>query len=826
MQQNGYTIIENLQDIERICTGKGSRIRFVAVLQAIICTKNSLTFHLATFNDNDDTFIARINIKETFANRNATFAFALLQRALAFDTIHFPQDNLASEWKRRDIHIHELRLVVASATYVTNGSKSSLYLDDLTPLNLGAQATRAWGYMQSGHLSDDDWLTPNVTTLFKRLCKLDSEDQSLFQFKGLHNVEFKNNECLKNIILSYQSVNKRKQPVSMLSRILPIYKGIDTIDSQNEFDSQAMDTQQSPNVLAVPITTLPTPSQIPLYKSHPAPSPQTADFQAAEPLAEPPKKLDDLRPKAFAFMDLGSHTFASAKFVGSMKSGNRNNIYLISNENDPLENVIQENLLEPYINCVVVKPTNDTEDIAVQEIDEEIEASLDAVKSNMGPEINSAYTIVPQLISYKKSDKSIPVEKRFFFESPRETFKQWQDISITDKFPQFIKMVAVLVSYSCEHSSYYDFIFTDFTSNFTDHKYLFDKSFLSRDTTISFAQGFRTLMYHDRLKAFEYQLKRVTNKSIHELADSSIKDNLSHNGIVCELTVKVSVYQDKLNLILRECTPLTRSVIDSRAWYNDKTALSHLHSLYKRTFDFCTQNRMTLGLENKVYKNFARFFPIKRTDEIPGAVIIIPKDEIYSYDNFDDIFNINNNNNNTSVGTPNDKIYSYIPNLNIDIASFDITNETENFTSLYKTQTKMNHLFIVDNLRLLSWNLLKVENILILNVSNDLVSTGKIEQTRIMPLYIVDRSNLTYFCNGAFDFDKITTELNKLVGQKFSFKIKTGRLKLNEKYLLKIYCPIECTLAELVSQWDAYSFDKEIEDKYGSYDSAMVKIEQ
>ncbi|SMN21341.1 similar to Saccharomyces cerevisiae YDL220C CDC13 Single stranded DNA-binding protein found at TG1-3 telomere G-tails [Maudiozyma saulgeensis] len=848
-QEDGYTIIDNLEDIERIPAGKCIRIRFVAVLQDIVCTKSSLSFHLATFNDNDDTFITRINIKDTFARRNAMFAFSLLKRTLNFNFLQFPIDNQTVDWKRRDIHINELRLVVVSTTFVTNGSKSSLFLDDLIPLNLIEQADIVWKYLQSNTVHvENDWLTPRVAILFKRLCKLDAEDKSLFQFKNLKNIEFQQrNDCLQKIINFYQSANKKQQcrSITGTSRaILPIYKPIDTFDSQNEFNSQAMDTQTSLNVAPI-IKKKITPFKSPEFNPQPQRIAQQSNENAfkahmlehgpskqQQPVknVETVKNLEDLRPKAFAFMDLGSVSMSTAKFVGTGVSyGDMDDTYLIPSQMDNLTNPTNGNLLEPYINCVAVRSTKESTDILDQFVDTDIEANLNATKYKMGTNDDSPYTIVPQLKSYKVPDKTIP-GKEFSLPSPREKFIQWQDISITDQFPQYVKIIAVLLGFSNEHSNYYDLIFTDFTTNQTNHKYLFDRSFLAGNTTISYDQGFRTLMYHNQLENFETELKVLTNKDIIGLANSSLQDNLSHNGIVCELTIKVTVYQDKLNLILRECTPLTRSLINSRNWYNDKTALENLHSLYQRTFDFCSQNCLSLGLDNTIYKNFAKFFPMKRTDEIPGAVIVIPKDEIYreSHSDNDDTDDISkhNDNNNASIDSSTNKTYSYIPNLNIDITSFEITNETENFTSLYKTQTNMNNLFIVDNLKLLSWKLIENQKVLILNVTNDLVSSERIEQTRILPLYIINDSNLKYFCNGCFNAHSLTTDLNKMIGQKFSFKIKTGRLKLNDKYLLKIYCPIECTLAELISQWEVYRLGQEMEKKYGDYDNIMVKLEK
>ncbi|KAG0665329.1 hypothetical protein C6P45_000467 [Maudiozyma exigua] len=687
---------------------------------------------------------------------------------------------------------------------------------------------------------------------------MDSDPNNPFSFEQLADKEDINSDRIQKLIHHCQTINKRARPATI--SLFPNLRMIDSLASQNEFNSQVMDTQRSyqdsndfasygdnnnsneiftdaneslPSGNVVELAYHTTGTNLDTLSNESLQNQGHLDMEEMGPL--PVDKEWD--PQSFINMQLDARYKIEAKYIASRKLEDYNEIFLkpvrdhfFDDEEDnkdfkPKFKKSENILLEPYYNCIQTKGSSFTNIIIGDNIDLKIDALLKGVEHS-----REIPYVMPELRNYET--ERLAAREYFTEQPPVEVFKKWKDIAIDEKMPQFVKIVAMLLSCSYEKSSYVDIVFTDFTTNPNGHKYGVPPQYLINEQHyMSFDDCIKARIYDNQFAKFISELKEVGHaelaNELNQVGQTETFRNVSAMGIVCELTLKVTRYRDNLSLIVRKCDPLPRKQINERRWYNDKKAISNLHDLYEKTERKLSEISFSFrDLGEPVLDEYTKYFPFEISDSDVGAMIIIPPDELYfenPLNHNEDDQNTNNNDEDTPE-LPLEPLASTIPGLNIDISEFRLTNQTDNFNILYKLQTSDDEIFVIENVKLISWKFLYRANTVILTVTDDLTSTVVTDPTRLLRINIVNRDNLVYFCNGDEEISPLH-RLDLLVNKTFNFKLQTGKLKLNDKYLLKIFCPIECTLEELKSQVEVRQSNLETNDEINNITNGSVKQE-
>lgn len=180
---------------------------------------------------------------------------------------------------------------------------------------------------------------------------------------------------------------------------------------------------------------------------------------------------------------------------------------------------------------------------------------------------------------------------------PEITFSQ---LHVSD-VPCYVQMAGYLLSVTFENKpKFVSLVFTDFTSQSTsstiEQKYCFDNFIGHWTNRLSQRDCFRTIMYMDRFTRFDRKLRsRHQDRSLTELQLPG-SENVSQCGIMCLMNLKISIFNGKLNAIVRDCELLD--------------PLSNRSAFISAFIDRIAHNVPTELLETH-YESFAKYLPIK-----------------------------------------------------------------------------------------------------------------------------------------------------------------------------------------------------------------------
>ncbi|AQZ14562.1 CDC13 (YDL220C) [Zygosaccharomyces parabailii] len=125
---------------------------------------------------------------------------------------------------------------------------------------------------------------------------------------------------------------------------------------------------------------------------------------------------------------------------------------------------------------------------------------------------------------------------------------------------KYVSMIGLLVSCTFERSNYVSMVFTDFTTNQMPQKYLFDRYLIEFENKLKQEEGFRTMMYPNQFRAFDAKIAAHYRHPLAALQQTGT-ENVSKHLILCRMSLKLKLYNDKLNAIVRECEPLTNATV-------------------------------------------------------------------------------------------------------------------------------------------------------------------------------------------------------------------------------------------------------------------------
>lgn len=764
-------------------------IQFIALLKSISYEFDTIIIELTNLdNSNKKNFETKINCKNIHARRNAQLAISLLCR---FFEIDLPPFDNTDSWCISDIYMKKICFIHFFGVYLSKDDNYIIFVDDLEPISVKDLYSITCNYFQ---LPSPSWRYKSIFEIFLRLLELHRNNSSLFNLDNVENYNSKLRDCV--ILISQNTKTKEKknlvrnETIKLPVSIVPIYKGIDTIASQNEFDSQMMDTQ-------LPETET---NQYPFTK---IPITQINELIEKPPLLKKQKlNVHSLQwsPKEFAFSELNEERSIEAILVASdctTKEG-YSRLYFVPKDT----NLKTETSLLPYQNCLVVL----SPPLIGRSIDRYATVKIDIKFEKLKLNWNKGYSKTDWILkTFTQMKTSLP----FKDPPPIEKWVQWKDLLVTQENVQYVRIVAVLIAASFENWKYVALDFTDFTSNTYNDNSFINSQFLDKEYFLPTTDGFRVLIYPNKFANFESKIESIFNgKKIRDLTGPN-SENISDKGIVCQILIKAQIFNGRLNLIARECIPLTRTKIIKRDWYNCEPALDNLHKLYSKTFDVCS-NHFTGFVTGKGFQQYSKFFPfIKDTSEHHGIRLSIPMNE-----------KVVDSIKPESIGYSK-PVYD-IQSLNADISTFEIYDTTDDFTKLNSMKINEAALYRINSVKLINYEI--SDQLLILYVTNNLISHDLTDPTRIIELYIIGKNNIEYFTtNNGSDLD---FELEKLVGNQFDFMIKRSKLPIRDhNCALSVWCPIECTLEGLKCFLKQNAIVNSLDPSYGSMSGISVKLE-
>lgn len=395
----------------------------------------------------------------------------------------------------------------------------------------------------------------------------------------------------------------------------------------------------------------------------------------------------------------------------------------------------------------------------------------------------------PKKIEEKRSQSSFPVaqgitplQHRTYRVDPVKTVGELSVEKEGDV--EFVTIFALMVAAKINDPYKKRFIFTDFTANPLTGSYTFDPFICSYNNRISSTETLHSVMYDDEYGKF---LNRITQCMRCKFEDLfNVKDsNLTHRGIVCKLGLRVKIYKGKLDGVIRSCIPMMN---DSKLTYMERTKL---HDFYTRTI-----RRIPKVHLNTFYSNFQKFFPLIISQD--GQVELKKSehdrllDELYDSDDAEYASKNVGPEDTSNVGP----VEQIVPQLGSYLGDFEVVknldipalNTIEKLTpkKVYHVQGK-----VVD--------ITQDDDCLSFLITNDLISEGVLDPTRILKVDIIGQDNLDYFYNQR-DYKAFQNDLTLLVGKILAFRLSRALIAVSSKKRLFTWYPVECTMEEMKSQ--------------------------
>lgn len=823
-----YTKIYGHADLEQFMTRLPVKLQFIAVLSNISFTGDDIFLDFQFFKE-----VPMKGIRVVIAShcdhsrRNAFVVMRMLARSLGLD---LPTER-NKPWNMENIHLSQLCIAHVFVQVVARDGVAELLLEDIAPIDLAVASQSANRYRLT-HKETEGWTQMALYRLFKYLVGYDIWHGHLFKYAAITN----NNPTLDQFVnemrkkMEQMWKDKHNPPKRQRVPVLPIYKGFETQASQDDFNSQAMETQEPQSSGAAVAARTQTSFAYPYIHSaeinslgdnYKAPT-QSQAVRQSQPVKrdwmemreedvvvqssdDPSAPSAPWEAKEFAYLELNEPKKIEARCVAKLDHGHESDLFWVTIE-DAEEHKDEEYgmVLLPLQNCIVTTVMKHTADDLKINIDSTL--NLVATKYMFAPNIptSKVYTLqmepqALQSIKQVEPRQKLSLKKAYFtLPAPRDPFVQFKDLQLKQGDVRYVHMVCLMTNAFKEfHHNYVDLEFTDFTANLFPHKRVISNKFLGRGMTLPESSSFRAIMYVNQLEDFNRAVtKAFDGKDIVALADDSHSD-LARYGIVCDIVFKVDVYNDRYTFIARECALVPRKEVEAGFWYKNAEAVACLHGLYRNMLQFVEDSDIQIGRNPAVLHGLTRSLPFKSDASQPAGVRLeIPADEIAGEAKLE------------PVPPPQTKPHmpELIPNLNAGTHHFAIEDVTAQFNTLNDIETSADNktLYLLKQLRLLGTR--SLGETLVLLVTNDLVSHEEVQPNRVLPLYITKKHNLAYFAGGKVPQDQgqLSTELGRalepLIGQTFNFQVQPGYIALSDGASQAVWCPVECTLEELRAQ--------------------------
>lgn len=762
-----YRFIPSTSELTKLSGSDCVPIRFVSLLTSIKYNDTHILLQLQNFANGQPEklpHLVKLRCTDRNAERLARMTVSLICQRF---NIESPELDSDERFIIENIHIKSLCFLKCNGLYMASGAKYSVFLEGVKTLDLSMameEATNKTNTPEGKVISDT----------FHNLIKMNKDPKEPFKFVNLANYSKKFANFIKEIELiksNSEEATILKNPIFGVTRFL-----CPPEESQDDFNSQCMGTGGTFDTMGLD----------PIEESD-------SSMESSSPAGRAKKrcKLNDipkeqeaaLRPEMMLYGNIGALYHLTGKVVGIYPSKfdrvedyNNCNLRLYFIPKDWNTNDEKMHTLVPNVNCIeiviqksspihemfrcLIKGSEGLETLLMhRDISLQIQRSKWELKDSLYSCFWSLQNLNQQdilLSNVKLQSKSKTLK--------RDPLIKFRDLTINSYEVKFVTMIGLLVSCTFESTSYTSMVFTDFTDNTSiSQKFLFDRFLIDFDNKIESYGGFRTIMYPNQFDEFnDLIIKDFNGVSIRQMFQEGTGENLSHRGIVCKISLKLKMFNDKLNAIMRECIPLTK---EEKLTQDDE--ITQLNEFYESAM-----RRLKQISIRRYYDFYSKCFPLVKTTD---GFVVLRKQKTHEH---------------------------LIPSLNVDISMHEL-KDGSNIPKLNAIEKLHPTLYKVEG------QILGIEyrqNHLELLITNDIISKDFIDPTRILRIEIFSSKNLKYFFNKTnreIDDNDIETLKNLSLGEEFTFKIARGLIQLTQgkhQIGLMIWSPVECTYEEMKSQ--------------------------
>lgn len=789
-----YRFIPSTSELRKLPESDRVPIQFVALLTSIKYNETHILLELQNFTHGQPEKLPHL-VKLRCTDRNAE-RLARMTVSLICQRFDIESPTSDDHFIIENIHIERLCFLKCKGLYMASGSKYSVFLEDVKALDLSMAIEEA----------TNKKITPEgkvISDTFYNLIKINKNPKEAFQFVKLRNYS----EKFANFINEMERIKSSSEEAIILKN--PIF-GVTRFlcppeESQDDFNSQCMGTGETFDTMGLD----------PIEESDSSMEPSSPAGRAKKrcKLNEISKnQAAILPPERVLYGNIGASYNLTGKVVGiyptkfdRAEDFNNCNLRLYFIPKD--WNVNEEKILTlvPNVNCVeIVIEKNSTihemfrclmkgsEGLETLLMHRDISLQIQRTKWPLKDALYSTFWSLKNINQQDILLSSVKLQTKANT-SKRDPLVKFQDLRINSYEVKFVTMIGLLVSCSFEYNSYISMVFTDFTDNSSiSQKYLFDRFLLDFDNRLESHGGFRTIMYPNQFAEFnELIIKNFGGVSLRNMFLENTGENLSHRGIVCKMSLKLKMYNDKLNAIMRECIPITTA-----EQVTEDDEIIHLNEFYEAAMRRIRQRSIKI-----YYDYYSKCFPLAKTSD--GTVVL-----------------------------GHQKRHEHaIPSLNVDISMHEL-KDGSNIPMLNQIQKLHSTLLYKVEGQIVGIEYIK--NHLDLLITNDIISKDFIDPTRIIRIEILSPKNLKYFFNKTnkeIDDNDIEALKSLSLGEEFTFKIARGLIQLTQRKHqigLLMWSPIECTYEEMKSQLrQTYYNNESYPTPYGSLrQGSTIKVKQ
>ncbi|SCU93167.1 LAFA_0F15016g1_1 [Lachancea sp. 'fantastica'] len=365
----------------------------------------------------------------------------------------------------------------------------------------------------------------------------------------------------------------------------------------------------------------------------------------------------------------------------------------------------------------------------------------------------------------------------------RDPLKTFSAISVAPNQVEFVRTFALLVSAKTFGSKITKFAFTDFTSHPNNTLSAADAFLGTYTDRLPQNKVFPFVIYNDHLAEFDRYVREKMGLAYRDLFNV-YDTNLTHQGIVCRLELKVKLYNGGVDGIVRTCEPILAH--DASLRPDEK---QFLRSFYARGIAHIPQSLLV----NK-FDNYAVFFSITKFN---GLVVVDDRQQAGAVVNVSEDVE-------SSLQAP---VWEP-PNLSVVTTNLQVTKDLElpvlatmrgddsgsdgSVTAIFQVQAKVVHVF-------------QGPESLVLYLTNEYYTQDMLDPHRLLRVEIPGARNIASFYGGARS-RLSETELLRLLaedGERLTFRLSPFSVPVSSSRNLRIWCPIEFSIYEIEAELDA-----------------------
>ena len=561
--------ITSPSQFQRFPDSKQISLRFVSLLTGIKYNGKNFILELSDFDNNNviSPYRVKLRCSDENAKRLAQMTISLLCQFFDFEIPELR--TLSDPFFIDEIQLDRLCFINCKVIYIGKDDKYSLFLDDIKPIDLN-NAIRIARQLQS------TLEQRTILKIFDNLIKLNNESRNGFKFVKLdnYNNEFAqfiqekqtmvnsrkkttiiNNNPLFRSHITDTRENEMTSQFDFNSQYLNTENSNDStspshdsIDPIEESDANSSSIHLSRNTSRQSITTERSPKLRKLNKN-------------SKPVAN--------KPEYYRCVDIGTICEIQGKLVGSIPlnliESNLNaspaRFFFIPNEWTEGKEGNDEAMIKllPNYNCIEVlvskfselkgifsKFTTDFTKLNHFLLNNKVQVrivrskfpfkllkndtfhaynkehafapiwtlqDIDLLPSKI-PKKKAVPRLLPSTIANNQDEDLNKILNQQFERTKNDSVIKFEELRLSPHEVKFVTMFGLLVSVTFENSQYVSLVFTDFTTNSIDQKYLFGNYLIDPIVRMNGDQGFRVIMYPEHFEIFNRNVAKVFGLSL------------------------------------------------------------------------------------------------------------------------------------------------------------------------------------------------------------------------------------------------------------------------------------------------------------------------